>query len=640
MVETRCRIAGPTDIETIERVPLDRRAPFRSTYEVIRQAADKQGDRPAITFLRQGSADETPVVMTYRDLLSRVNQAANLFTDLGVGPTDTVSYLLPNLPQTHVTIWGGQTAGIVNAINPLLKPEQIAHLLDAAGSRVLVTLGPMPGSDIWERAEAVRGLYPKLETILQVGGQVGGSGDGRDGIHAFDAMLDGYPADRLVTLRDIAPDDVCALFHTGGTTGAPKLVQHTHRNEVYAAWALACIGDFTPDDVALLGLPLFHVNAVLLTGLAPFMAGASTVLLSPAGYRNPVVIRDFWKIVARYRATLFSAVPTVYGALLDVPVEDADIGSLRYGTCGAAPMPVEVFRAFEQRTGIKILEGYGLTEATVVSSANPLYGERRVGSIGLRLPYQAMKAVRLDDQGRYEHDCATGEIGVIAVKGPNVTPGYRHGPMNEALFLGDGWLNTGDLGRRDDEGYFWLVGRAKDMIKRGGHIIDPAMIEEGLHRHPAVALAAAIGKPDAYAGELPIAYVTLKAQVAATPEELAEWSRMHVADPAAAPAEIVILDEMPVTAIGKIYKPALRQDAIRRTFEVELRPIMQAGIGIAVAVENHEFHGTVAIINVSGVPTGQRDAVRGRILRALGRYPIKAEVRFESNDKATRLRQS
>jgi fatty-acyl-CoA synthase len=636
MVETRCRIAGPADIDAIESVPLDRRIPFRSTYEVIRQAADKQGQRPAITFLRQGSADETPVVMTYRDLLSRVNQAANLFTDLGVGPTDTVSYLLPNLPQTHVTIWGGQTAGIVNAINPLLKPEQIAHLLDAAGSRVLVTLGPMPGSDIWERAEAVRGLYPKLETILQVGG----SGDGRDGIDAFDAMLDRYPADRLVTPRDIAPDDICALFHTGGTTGAPKLVQHTHRNEVYAAWALACIGDFTPDDVALLGLPLFHVNAVMLTGLAPFMAGASTVLLSPAGYRNPVVIRDFWKIVARYRATLFSAVPTIYAALLDVPVEDADIASLRYGTCGAAPMPVEVFRAFEQRTGVKILEGYGLTEATVVSSANPLYGERRVGSIGLRLPYQAMKAVRLDDQGRYERDCAPGEIGVIAVKGPNVTPGYRHGPMNEALLLGDGWLNTGDLGRRDAEGYFWLVGRAKDMIKRGGHIIDPAMIEEGLHRHPAVAFAAAIGKPDAYAGELPIAYVTLKAEAAATPEELAEWSRMHVAEPAAAPTEIVILDVMPVTAIGKIYKPALRQDAIHRAFEAELRPIMQAGIGIAVAAESHEVHGTLAIVNVRGVPTGQRDAVRGRILRALGRYPIKAEVRFESNDKAARLRQS
>jgi fatty-acyl-CoA synthase len=275
-----------------------------------------------------------------------------------------------------------------------------------------------------------------------------------------------------------------------------------------------------------------------------------------------------------------------------------------------------------------------------VSSANPLYGERRVGSIGLRLPYQAMKAVRFDDQGRYERDCAPGEIGVIAVKGPNVTPGYRHGPMNEALLLGDGWLNTGDLGRRDAEGYFWLVGRAKDMIKRGGHIIDPAMIEEGLHRHPAVAFAAAIGKPDAYAGELPIAYVTLKAEAAATPEELAEWSRMHVAEPAAAPTEIVILDVMPVTAIGKIYKPALRQDAIHRAFEAELRPIMQAGIGIAVAAESHEVHGTLAIVNVRGVPTGQRDAVRGRILRALGRYPIKAEVRFESNDKAARLRQS
>jgi fatty-acyl-CoA synthase len=200
--------------------------------------------------------------------------------------------------------------------------------------------------------------------------------------------------------------------------------------------------------------------------------------------------------------------------------------------------------------------------------------------------------------------------------------------MNEALFLEDGWLNTGDLGRRDAEGWFWLVGRAKDMIKRGGHIIDPAMMEEGLHQHPAVALAAAIGKPDAYAGELPMAYVTLKPEAAATPEELREWSKTHVAEPAAAPVEIVILDTMPVTAIGKIYKPALRQDAIRRAFEAELKPIVEAGTAIAVTVENHEVHGTVAIVSVSNVPEGhQGDTVRGKILQALGRYPVKAEIR-------------
>jgi fatty-acyl-CoA synthase len=624
MQETRCRIAGLADIEAIEQVPLESRVPFRSTYEVIRNAAVEQGNRPAITFLRQGSADETPLVLSYRDLFGRINQAANLFADFGIGRSDTVSYLLPNLPQTQITIWAGQAVGIVNAINPLLKPEQIADLLAAANSRLLVALGPMPGTDIWERVETVRRLYPKLEAVLQVAGP----GDARNGVHAFDALLDHYPADHLTASHDVVPDAVCALFHTGGTTGAPKLVQHTHWNEIHSAWAVACLGDFTPDDVLLLGLPLFHANAVLLTGLAPFLTGASTLLLSPAGYRNPAVIRDFWKIVARYRATAFSAVPTVYTALLDVPIGDADIGSLRYGICGAAPMPTELFRAFEQKTGIKILEGYGLTEATVASSANPLYGECRIGSIGLRLPYQPMKVVKLNEHGRYERDCATGEIGVIAVKGPNVTPGYRQAPSNGNLFLEAGWLNTGDLGRQDAEGYFWLVGRAKDMIKRSGHIIDPAMIEEALHRHPAVALAATVGRPDAYAGELPIAYVTLKPGATATPDALKEWARTQISEPPAAPVEIVILDAMPVTAIGKIFKPTLRYDAIRRVYAAELEPMRSQGIGFDVAVETHETHGTLAVITVTKVPAGQCDAVRDRILEALGRYTVMADVRW------------
>ena len=187
-------------------------------------------------------------------------------------------------------------------------------------------------------------------------------------------------------------------------------------------------------------------------------------------------------------------------------------------------MPTELLRAFEEQTGFEILEGYGLTEATCVSSVNPIAGERRRGSIGLRLPGQLMKAVVLDERGGFVRDCDTGEVGVIVVAGPNVFDGYRNGAQNEGLWVdcGDGrrWLDTGDLGRQDGDGYFWLTGRKKELIIRGGHNIDPAAIEEPLHRHPAVQLAAAVGRPDAHAGELPVAYVQPKAGAVVSEGEL------------------------------------------------------------------------------------------------------------------------
>ena len=234
-------------------------------------------------------------------------------------------------------------------------------------------------------------------------------------------------------------------------------------------------------------------------------------------FRSEGVVANFWKIVEHWRINFFSGVPTLYTGLLQVPVGSADVSSLRYGLCGAAPLPVEVFRAFEAATGIRLLEGYGLTEGACVSSVNPPAGERRVGSIGIRLPHQEMKTVRLDAAGRHLGDCAAGEVGVIAISGPNVFEGYLAAEQNAGLWIdcGDGrrWLNTGDLGRFDEDGYFWLTGRQKELIIRGGHNIDPAAIEDPLHAHPDVMLVAALGRPDVYAGELPVAYEIGRAHV-------------------------------------------------------------------------------------------------------------------------------
>ena len=279
------------------------------------------------------------------------------------------------------------------------------------------------------------------------------------------------------------------------------------------------------------GLPLFHVNGQLVTGLSPWSRGGHVVIGTPQGYRDKAVFEQFWAIVEHYRVNAFSGVPTVYAALLQTPLGSHDVSSVEFGYCGAAPMPTELFRSSEAKTGIRILEAYGLTEGGCVSSVNPPDAEPRIGSVGLRLPYQDMTVMILDEAGAFLRFADVDEPGVLAIKGPNVFSGYVNPIHNAGLWIdcgGERWLNTGDLARQDADGYFWLTGRKKELIIRGGHNIDPKLIEEPLHRHPDVALAAAIGRPDSRAGETPVLYVQLKAGATASQTELLEYASAHI----------------------------------------------------------------------------------------------------------------
>jgi fatty-acyl-CoA synthase len=413
-------------------------------------------------------------------------------------------------------------------------------------------------------------------------------------VHDFGRAMAKESGTRLDSARRFDPSDLSSYFCTGGTTGLPKIAMRRQGNEVANAWSANQFLGVGPGKTVFCGLPLFHVNAVLATGLVPFSRGAHVVLGTPEGYRGDGVVKRFWEIVEHHRINFFSGVPTLYSSLLDVPVAGRDIRSLEYGLCGAAPMPVEVFRTFEERTGIKILEGYGLTEGACVSSVNPPLGQRRLGSIGLRVPGQQMKAVVLDEAGRYLRDCAVDEAGVLVICGPNVFAGYVQDEHNQGLWidLGDGqrWLNTGDLGRRDTEGYFWLIGRKKELIIRGGHNIDPASIEEPLHRHPAVRLAAAIGRADPHAGELPVAYVELKPGASATAQELMEFASQHIGERAAVPKHIRVIEFMPLTAVGKIFKPELKR---RELIDALKTALAEAGVNDAgVALTEDKSVGT------------------------------------------------
>jgi fatty-acyl-CoA synthase len=634
------------DVQAIEArgEPADRPA---STYEMICRGAAIDPSAPALSFFLRTDDYRKPARWTYRELIRDITRTANMFTRLGVQRDTVIAYVLPNLPETHFVIWGGEAAGIVCAINPLLDADAIASLLNAAGAKVLVTLAPFPGTDLWAKLYRVLNEIPSLEHVVLVDlsrhvrgirglvakalqrrecrrlhgrGGIRGGVPARVEIHDFGRAISRESSAKLTSLHNIRSSDLSSYFCTGGTTGSPKLAMRTHENEVSNAWAVGeYIGDgIGPGKTAFCGLPLFHVNAVTATGLVPFSRGAHVVLGTPQGYRGEGVVSRFWEIVDHHRINFFSGVPTLYASLLEVPITGRNLQSLEYGLCGAAPMPVEVFRSFQERTGVRILEGYGLTEGACVSSVNPPLGERRLGSIGLRVPGQLMKPVVVNEAGQYVRDCAPNETGLLVISGPNVFRGYVQAEHNKGVWidLADGrrWLNTGDLGRQDSDGYFWLTGRKKELIIRGGHNIDPATIEACLHRHPSVALAAAIGRPDAHAGELPVVYVQLKPGAHATEEELAAYARRTLGERAAWPKRIYLIDAMPLTAVGKIFKPDLKR---RETLEALTASLAEAGVeGASVSIvdspEGLEVHVVLADMTLSE-----------RATQALGRFPFR-----------------
>ncbi len=606
------RIATQDDIRVIEETPLDSRITETSTYELVTGAAARDPNGIAVSFQLKGDPKSKVYDWSYRQLEQEVTRAANLFHSLGVAGKASVATLLPNLPETLASLFAGQTTNIVNPINPLLEPEKIAAILRDSDAKVLVTLRPFPKTDIAERAAEALRLAPNVETVIEVDmlryvtpplswiiplirPKVKAQHNAK--VLDWGKSVAGQPGDRLTF--DIPPggkDRVCAYFHTGGTTGDPKLAQHTIGGILYQSHAVND-GVFGEKDTILCALPLFHCFGAYVMGTAAALNGGRLVLMTPAGFRGEGVIDNFWKLVERYKVNFFMAVPTALAALNQREI-DGDVSTLNFCVCGSAPLPVELFKQFEKKTGIRILEGFGQTEATVVCSVNPPDGERKIGSVGYPLPYTEMEAMIVDGEGNFQRLCETDEIGELCIKGPHVFPGYKGTDKNNAVFLtdanGEKWLRSGDLGRRDADNYFWITGRAKDLIIRGGHNIDPGMIEEALMTHPAVAFVGAIGQPDAYAGEVPCAYVELNEGASVTSEELMTHAATNVQERAARPVYVEVMDELPKTAVGKTFKPDLRASAIRRVLTGTLK---EQGIEADVTVENDKLKGMVAVID-------------------------------------------
>jgi fatty-acyl-CoA synthase len=610
---------GPDDLPAIEALPLADRCLPGTTYELLVRAAGLWPDRVALSVLPDGERWDQPVERTYARLLTDVHRYANALHALGVRRTDGVALLAPNCDELVTATLAAELAGTAAPINSGLSGEHIAELLRRSGARVLVAAGPDLAPEVWGRARELA-VEAGLEALLALGPTRAGPAEaelppiGGVRVGHLSALAAEQPHELFVGDAPSATD-LAALFHTGGTTGMPKLAAHTHANEVSDAWMLAVSGLLRDDAVVFAALPLFHVNALLVTVLAPLFRGLRVVWAGPQGYRDQALYPHFWKLVERYRVTTMSAVPTVYSVLAGCPI-DADISSLRFAVVGASPLPQAVRDGFESATGIRLVEGYGLTEATCASALSFPH-HPRPGSVGQRLPYQQVKAVEVTADGEWV-DLPAGQVGVLAISGPTVFPGYVTGrrddrPVLDGLGkLRDGWLDTGDLAWVAPDGFIHLVGRAKDLIIRGGHNIDPAVIESALLAHPAVTAAQAVGRPDLHAGEVPVAFVTLTPGATATPEELRGWASDRVPEQAAAPKTVTVLDALPTTLVGKPFKPALRAEATREAVADALRDIPSVS-GVRGAVEDG------AVVVVVGLALGADETP---VRTALDRFAI------------------
>ncbi|WP_346619814.1 long-chain fatty acid--CoA ligase [Blastococcus montanus] len=481
-------------------------------------SAAEGADRPA---LRMDDA-----VLGYGQFRDAALRVAAGLQARGVQPGDRVGLVLPNVIAFPVVFYGALLAGAaVVPMNPLLKAREVQYFLEDSGARVVVT------------------LESTAEPVREAAGTVG-----------IEAVVVGpaSPAELMADEPPTAPversdDDLAVILYTSGTTGQPKGAELTHANMGRNALTTAeTLAENTADDVIMGCLPLFHVFG-LTCGLNTAVLRGSLLTLIPRFDGGKAL-----EVIERDRVTIFEGVPTMFAAMLHQPDADRhDVSSLRLCVSGGSAMPVEIMRSFEERFGCMILEGYGLSETSPVASFNHPHAERKPGSIGT--PIRGVEMRLVDDDG---NDVGPGEVGEIAIRGENVMRGYWQRPEETAKSIPDGWFRTGDLARTDDDGYFFIVDRKKEMIIRGGYNVYPREIEEALYEHPAVAEVAVVGITHPDLGEEVAAAVALKPGMTAGADELREFVKERVAG-YKYPRHLWLVESLPKGPTGKILRRAV-----------------------------------------------------------------------------------
>jgi len=550
------KLRNAQDILEIESRGFDDFVPHRSAWTIIKHQATQRPDAVALEFLHDCAAPERDELVTFSQLANRIEAAASVFQRAGVGPEKSVAVLTQHTVSGQIALWGAQLVGRACPINPMLKPEAIAGLIRAANAAAVVITGMSDEVGYWKSVvPALRAEGIKLPIFCCDADR---ASPGNDGV--FEDLVTAAEGHKVEVWGD--DKSIAALYHTGGTTGQPKLVHHRRQNQAHVAHACAAMYDFRFDDIMLNGFPLFHVAGAFVFGLSALSAGSRLVIPGRLGMRNQGFMREVWQQVEQRGITKIGAVPTVLAALNSTPV-DANIATLQFLLTGGSPLPTELAEAVETHTGVPVRNILGMTESAGAIAAEPVQGPRTPLSCGLRLPFSEL-AVFGETDGDVDPGkrIPAGETGIIATRGPNVADGYSEASRNPGTFLPEGWLVTGDLGSIDETGRLFITGRKKDVIIRSAHNIDPQMIEDALLAHPKVETAAAVGMPDAYAGELPMAFIVTRDQWAPDQQELLSFLAERIEDPLAMPKQIQVIDEMPMTPVGKIFKPALRSEAI------------------------------------------------------------------------------
>jgi long-chain acyl-CoA synthetase len=493
---------------------------FESLPEVLAARAGEIGDE---RFVRDANQE-----WTFGEFHHRVTEVAAGLRERGVRQGDVVGVVLPNSPHYLEVWWAVLWLGATfNPVNPALTPREASMILADSGASCVVCT-PEVAAGLVERREQL----PKLREVLATEGP-----DPAAPLRGI-GTVDEHAA--------IGSSDLASLVYTSGTTGRPKGAMLGHGNFLANAWQLGEPLPVSRGDTLGMVLPLFHVNAQLVTTVLPLVLGAQVAMWERFS------ASQFWADVARFEPVTFSSVPTMLAALLHAPgADEAESNTLRFVICGAAPLSPALFRRFEEKFGLKIMEGYGLTEGTCCTTINPFTGPRKIGSVGL--PTRAQEVVIMDEQNQIVADGTPGEV---CFRGPNMMHGYYNRPDANAETMIDGWLHTGDVGRRDADGYFFLVDRTKDMIIRGGENIYPREIEDVLLEHDSVKEAAVVGRPDEVRGEEVHAVVALVSGADVT--VLEEHCRERLAA-FKVPSSWEVVEELPKTSTGKIDKKPLRQ---------------------------------------------------------------------------------
>ncbi len=529
-------IHSEKELKIVEQTPLEQHlSGIETTYDILQKAAAIYTNKIALRFVPDLQSLAVAASYTYQSLFEHVTQLANLFIDHGVSQTDVISILLPNIPEVIFALSAAEAVAIASPVSPALSPEDMQAVLSSANSRFLITVPPL------RNMLKSTGNIERFERVFVLGEP---SGDYAQ-----------YSKKSLLYKTELSAKDVCALFHTSGTTGTPKLVQHTHRAKVYSAWAVAAMAHYNEHDVILGGLPYFHVGAPTVAGNAAFAVGAEVVLTSPMGWMDPLLTARFWDVVSTFKITSMTALSFTYREIVTTLPQGLDVSSLRHAISGTPLLPTD-YKKIQALTGVAVQEIYGLSEVSCITASTFISNTRHQGSMGVPYPYMKFKVVKLDDNTK---TCATNEVGELYVKGPSVTVGYVPASQNQARFIQDGWLKTGDVAYQSSDHYFHYSNRLAFLISRNApHSVSPMEAENILLGITGIQQAAIVGRSDEQEGEVPIAYVSLYSNSSLTPDDILQSLKTQLTEAAALPVEICILDNLPVNGMGKVLKPVLK----------------------------------------------------------------------------------